>query len=300
MRRVEIFCPSHITGLFTVDGSRNPLRRGSRGVGVTLGRGVRTWVEAEPSAGWKVEVRGIGAQIRGEVSKRVVELLKPKILQPHHVHITHRFEVPVGAGYGASGAGALGVALGLNEALNLGLTPLEAANLAHLAEIECKTGLGSVLAETFGGFSLRVRARAPSFGLVKKFQAEGWLVASLCWGSLPTRGVLSNQRFRRLIRRVGEAFLEKFEGNPTVEGFLEASRGFSEALGLESFRVKQALRLLNSEGFQASMNMLGEAVFTLIRVEELPRFQAVLSHPIFRGSRLTLSEVSEEGVRVEG
>ncbi len=301
MRKAKVFSPAHITGVFTVEDSLNPLRKGSRGVGVTLSRGVWTELEAEPSSRWKVEVKGVGAKIKGEVSRKVIEILKPKIRQPYHVRVIHRFEVPVGAGYGASGGGALGVALALNETLNLGLHQLESANVAHLAEVECGTGLGTVLAETHGGFSLRVRGGAPSFGTVRKFGAEGFRVVSLCWGGLPTCSVLSNPNLRGFIRWVGEGCLEKFAGNPTVEGFLEASRGFSEALGLLTPRVKAALGFLASRGFHGfSMNMLGEAVFTLVQEEELPRLLKTLSHPLFEDCRLTVSEVSREGVRVEG
>ncbi|MHC1586225.1 MAG: GHMP family kinase ATP-binding protein, partial [Candidatus Hecatellaceae archaeon] len=143
MKVVKAFSPAHITGIFAVERGLNPLTTGSRGVGVTLTKGVRTELKAEPSTRWKVSVKGFGAEIEGEVSRRVVELLASKAPKPYHVEIVHRFEVPVGAGYGASGAGALGVALTLNEALNLGLTPLEAANTAHVAEVECMTGLGT-------------------------------------------------------------------------------------------------------------------------------------------------------------
>jgi len=300
MRKVKVFSPAHITSIFTVEDNSDPLRKGSRGVGVTLNRGVWTELEVEPSSRWRVNVRGLGSKIKGEVSRKVVEILKPKISKPYHVHITHRFEVPVGAGYGTSGGGSLGVALALNETLNLDLSLLEAANIAHLAEVECMTGLGTVLAETYGGFSLRVKAGAPSLGVVKKFKAEGFRVVSLCWGSLPTHGVLSNPALKGFIKRVGEGCLEKFAGNPTVEGFLEVSKDFSETLGLPSQKVREALSFLTLKGFKDfSMNMLGEAVFTLIQEEELPRLLKALNHPLFEDCQLTVSKISGKGVRFE-
>jgi len=300
MKTFKAFSPAHITGVFQVKDSPNPLEKGSRGVGVTLEKGVYTELKVERSDRWKVTVRSVGARVKGEVSRKVVELLSSKVSTPHRVEIFHRFEVPVGAGYGASGAGALGVALAFDEALNLGLSPLEAANVAHVAEVCCGTGLGTVSAETWGGLVFRVKAGAPSLGVVKKIRADGLKVVSLCWGSLPTTSLLSNPQFTGFIREVGGGFLEKFEGNPTVEGFLEVSKGFSETLQLYSPRVRRALRLLEADGrWNFPLNMFGEAVFTLVEEEEVPRILRRLEHPVFQNCRVTVSGVSEHGARVE-
>jgi len=234
MRTVKIFCPAHITGLFTVEERSNPLFKGSRGVGVTLSNGVHTEVKVEPSSTWKIRVRSLGARIRGEVSRRVVELLKGRMPQPFHIEIVHRFDVPVGSGYGASGAGALGVAIGLNEALGLGLSWSEAAAFAHLAETQCGTGLGSVLAEYHGGLGFRVRAGAPGIGLVKKINSEGLWVASACWGPIPTKKLLLNCEALNRIRRVGEKLLRVFQARPSAETFLNLSKTFTSRLGVES------------------------------------------------------------------
>ena len=72
-------------------------------------------------------------------------------MENFEIIVEHHVEVPLGAGFGTSGAAALSLALALNEALSLGLSKIEAAQLAHVAEVECKTGLGTVIAETFGG-----------------------------------------------------------------------------------------------------------------------------------------------------
>ena len=82
----------------------------------------------------------------------IVNKLNKKIA----IIIKHTFDLPIGAGYGSSGAGALGIALGLNKILDLGLEDLEAAKYAHIAEVENHTGLGTAGGQFIGGFTLSI------------------------------------------------------------------------------------------------------------------------------------------------
>ena len=53
---------------------------------------------------------------------------------------------------GCSAAVALSLSIALNDALECELSKIEVAQIAHNVEIECKTGLGDVLAAYHGGF----------------------------------------------------------------------------------------------------------------------------------------------------
>ena len=81
-----------------------------------------------------------------------------------NVDISHASKFPMGRGYGTSGAGALGLSLALNEVMGLSLADIEAAQIAHLSEIACKTGLGTVLSAFSGGMTLRTKPGAPGVG----------------------------------------------------------------------------------------------------------------------------------------
>ncbi|MEM3755191.1 MAG: GHMP kinase, partial [Candidatus Bathyarchaeia archaeon] len=60
------------------------------------------------------------------------------------ITIKHDIGVPIGAGFGTSGAGALTTCLALSKAFGLNLSINDLGMIAHRAEIECKTGLGTV------------------------------------------------------------------------------------------------------------------------------------------------------------
>jgi len=96
-------------------------------------------------------------------------------MRKFEIIIKHSINVPIGAGFGTSGAAALSLALALNEVFDLGMSKIEAAQLAHIAEVECKTGLGTVAAETFGGLEIRVKP-----GWNRKGKAHTYLEGLRC------------------------------------------------------------------------------------------------------------------------
>ena len=65
-------------------------------------------------------------------------------------------------GFGTSAGGALTTGLAVKEAIELPLTYNQIGKIAHVAEIQCQTGLGTVSSLTFsGGCVLVVEAGAP-------------------------------------------------------------------------------------------------------------------------------------------
>jgi pantoate kinase len=59
--------------------------------------------------------------------------------------------VPVGYGFGASGAATLATVLAANETVDLGKTREELLEIAHRAEVKAGTGLGDVFIQACGG-----------------------------------------------------------------------------------------------------------------------------------------------------
>ena len=89
------------------------------------------------------------------------------------MNIEHEISIPVGYGLGSSSAVALSLSLALDQALNTKLDKNTIGQIAHNAEVNCKTGLGDVLASFHGGFEIRVKPGAPGIGTVtKKFLTD--------------------------------------------------------------------------------------------------------------------------------
>ena len=140
MKEAKAFAPCHITGFFQIlDQPANPLYAGSRGAGVSLSQGVETTVRVRKAVKGSLQVKiNDSASTSAEVSKHVVDafLSRFKEMENFEIIVKHHVEVPIGAGFGTSGAGALSLALALNDVFGLGMSRMEAAQMAHVAEVE--------------------------------------------------------------------------------------------------------------------------------------------------------------------
>jgi pantoate kinase len=302
MWKAKAFAPCHITGVFQIfDQQRDALDAGSRGAGVSLSRGIETTVEASRAPHGSVQVRVKGsAPDSAHVSKHVINIFSARFpdIRNYDISVEHCVSVPIGAGLGTSGAGALSLALALNEALSFGLSKIEAAQIAHTAEVECRTGLGTVIAETCGGLEIRVNAGAPGVGKIERLRvADGIYVAVLVFGPLSTRKYLTDESTRERINEFGGKMVDKLIETPIAEEFMRLSRQFAEHVGLFTERVRQVLEATDKTGVVCSMPMFGESVFTLAKPRDLEKVLQVFRNNSSSGQIIT-SDVDQQGARL--
>jgi pantoate kinase len=212
------------------------------------------------------------------------------------IDISHKSRVPTGRGYGTSGAGALSLSLALNHAMSLSLSDAEAAQIAHLCEIECKSGLGTVASVFSGGLTVRTVPGAPGIGKVRKLSlSPSFRIVSAGFGPISTRLVLSNLSLKEHINACGRAFVEKFLQDSSHSNFMTLSRKFSSCVGLMSSRLTRVMNSLDSFGFESSMMMLGESLFCLLPRDKVSHVEAIL-----RSQKLApaTSKVARSGARL--
>ncbi len=203
--------------------------------------------------------------IDAPVTRTVVERLLSQHNRNMKVRVQHESALPIGVGFGASGAGALGTAISLGHILNNDLTVEEAARYAHYAEVTNHTGLGDVLAQVAGGFEIRLRPGAPGIGEIMNMSSSNMPHVVLAGAAgLETRNFLTDTSWRARINSFGGALIKRVVSNPTVETFVACSREFANETGLMTERVESALEDLSSRGLgDSSMVMLGDSVFCL-------------------------------------
>jgi pantoate kinase len=261
--RAEAFVPGHITGFFEAFLTGDALTSGSRGAGVVLSKGVLTRVEVRRASEPSMVVELNGESCECGVSERVARALLRRCGSGYALKISHSTRLPVMQGFGTSAAGALGTAIALNEALGLGMSAVELGRIAHCAEVECRTGLGDVIAQLTGGLVVRTRAGAPGIGEVRKFYSSSELVVFLVGKGVSTREVLSSPEKLERINRTAQSCLEELLKAPNPERFLSLSKKFALETGLARGKVREAIQELEDCGIEASMAMLGDAVFVL-------------------------------------
>ena len=300
MKEAVSFSPGHITGLFKIcDQPSNPLKQGSLGSGVSISKGVTSRVQIERAKKMSCEIKINNEVETAKVSKHVLDTFLSQVDENYNILINHEVEIPIGSGLGSSGAGALSLSLALNEVFELGLSRIEAAQIAHIAEVNCKTGLGTVIAETYGGLEIRVKPGAPGVGELMQIPLDGdYCVAYLNLGTLFTDKILIDNVLRKQINEFGEKFLHKLVLSPTPHKFMEMSRSFAERIGLLSERMKQILKETDEKGYQCSMAMFGELIFALIERDSVKGLLNIFNKHRKGESNMNVVEIDCKGARL--
>ena len=244
------FVPGHVTGLFSIHRTDDPRTTGSRGAGLTLADGVT--VRLTPSDETVVRLEGKRTAVDA------VDLVLDAMDRTASVDV--RTELPLGAGFGISGAATLGTALAANAAFDCGRSENDLVRLAHVAEVEAGTGLGDVVAQARGGVPIRQEPGAPPAGTLDGLPAVAD-VEYLHLGDLSTPDVLADRPDR--ITSAGTEALEALRQRPTLDRFMAASRSFVEDVGLLTEDLRSIVEDVEASGGTASMAMIGRTVFAL-------------------------------------
>lgn len=215
------------------------------------------------------------------------------------VVIKHSVSVPIGAGFGTSAGGALGTGFALCKALGINMTYRQIGRIAHVAEIKCKTGLGTVGPLLLGGCILTVEPGAPGIALIERLPiSEEHRIVAGVFKPMPTREVLSSAEKREAVNRWGRKTVDKILAEPSLENFMRASKDFAIKTGFATKRVMQLIKDAEKAGaVGAAQNMVGEAVHALVlkdKVENvvevfkkvLPKEKILVAKIDFRGAHL--------------
>ncbi|MFW5987691.1 MAG: pantoate kinase [Methanohalophilus sp.] len=255
---VTCFAPGHITGFFAIHENDDPALKGTTGCGIVLNRGVTAKVcVGSDITGTEIFLNGSRKQ--SSVSSHLVASLS---CEP--VRIESHADIPVGCGFGASGAGALATSYCLNDLFSLGLTQNEIVEAAHIAEVVGGGGLGDVEAQAYGGPVIRKRpAPITKGGLLDRIVSPSFSVHCVALGKLSTKTTLADSSVTGKINIAGKTAMKNLLQSPTIEEFMRQSRSFSFDLGLLSKDAEDIIEAVESVGGFASQAMLGDAVFAV-------------------------------------
>lgn len=166
------------------------------------------------------------------------------------------FEIPLGAGFGGSGAATLATAIAANGTFELDQPRSVLLEAAHRAEVAAGTGLGDVFVQASGGlvWSVGTGDSRESAPLTDRIEYDSF-------GPIATSEVLADANTVDRIRTVGNRTVSQLPDRPTMREFAELSWAFARETGLVTDRVAEAVDRVHAAGGRASMSMLGESVF---------------------------------------
>jgi len=307
VKGARAFSPAGISSFFQIcdtEPNGKPItnleRVGARGGGFGLKKGVFTEVSVAKSKTKRIEIFINGKHApEAETTRAVVDMVLGRVDQPYSVEVRHRVEVPIGAGFGTSAAGAVGTALALCKAVNLNLTCRDIGRIAHVAEVKCKTGLGTVSGIMFGGCVLVLEPGAPDHGSVDRIPIppDYYIVSGVFQPRLTSKFLKSTKK-RAIINEIGQKTLERVLAEPSLENFLRSCREFAERTGLASKRVIKLMTAAeNSGAIGAAQNMLGEAVHALAERDKVKNVVEAFER-VLPSKKIVVAEVSLSGAQL--
>jgi pantoate kinase len=259
--QAEAFVPGHITGFFEIHlDSSDPLKCGSRGAGFCIDKGARTKVTVDTSDKFNVKeiLNGSELTAEGSTTHRVVKSLLGT--GAYDVAVETIAEVPVSQGLGMSGAGALGTAMALDAALELGSSTETLVAHAHRAEVENRSGLGDVAAQARGGLEVRTAPGGPPFGSIETAAWDEKILLVVLEPPLSTEQIITSTEHRAKLNSLCAELLNKLGMPPEPKLFLELAREFTLKSGLASDLLLEALETV-PKGCGAGMAMLGNTLY---------------------------------------
>ncbi|MBI2134572.1 hypothetical protein HYU09_01145 [Candidatus Woesearchaeota archaeon] len=265
MSSAKAFAPGNISCVFAIRKNKNPAKSGSLGLGFTVDKGVIAAIKREANNKEhnkknKNAVYFNNKKINFPTVDSVIEKLTDE-----KIIVDIKSELPLGSGFGLSGASALAAAYALNKLLKLKKTKKELALIAHISEVENLTGLGDVINQHYGGFLVKYR---PSYMFkAEKLPIKNKTVHYAYFSRLDTKKVISNKKIRSKINKAGLKSLNKIKkldkDDINLKNLIKISKEFTMESGLlKSGNVKNVIKKIENNNGTASMIMLGNAVFS--------------------------------------
>lgn len=253
------FAPGHISGFFEpIYRGHNADRSGSRGSGINVSLGAFSDITVESSVKQNIDIH-----INNKISRAPVTKLAIKRLiedTPITITVNTKLDLPVGQGFGMSSAGALSATTALAKLLKI---PKERAiKTSHYAEVQLGTGLGDVIASSFGGIEIRREAGLPPWGMIEHIPGKYEVVLCVIGEKIDTKKILSDSTKINEISSYGRYCTKKILENPSIENLFSLSQMFALKTGLADKRILKAIKSANHHGM-ASMCMLGNSVFAI-------------------------------------
>lgn len=297
---VVAFCPAHITGFFKAELKEkeecNSL--GSMGAGFSIKDGVTTRIKVsrrtDQMKNFKIQTVGYQSE-KKDISEFIVnEFLKLRNFDDLFLEITHEITIPVGYGLGSSSAVALSLSYALNKILDTRLNEEKIGQIAHKAEVNCKTGLGDVLASYYGGFEIRTKPGAPGIGKVESINAEDISIVMICFSPISTNKFLKERLSQ--INGLGGEMVTKLMKTKDYNHFQEMSLEFAKYVNVMTPRMEQVINKLVTNDIKCGVALFGETIFSMMPEEKEEQVIQILEQ--FPEGIIIKSKLDKIGARI--
>jgi len=258
MKFVRAFAPGNISCIFVIRKGKSPKKTGSLGLGFTINKGVIVTINKLKNNNNSNNIKFNYNKIKFPTVDSVI-----KKLTNEKVFVNIKSELPLGCGFGLSGASAIATGYALNQLFNLEKSNQELALIAHIAEVENGTGLGDVTNQYYGGFLIKYK---PSYMFkVVKLSIKNKKIYYKYFSGIDTKKIISDKNIKNKINSSGIKALNKIKKikNNNLKNLIQLSKEFSiNSKLLNNKKMINIIKKIENNNGNASMIMLGNAVFS--------------------------------------
>src|SRR3989338_5306760 len=293
MQSAKAFAPANLSCIFVIRKTKNPAKSGSLGMGFTVNKGALVAIKKIKYNNKKFNKININNKTEKKLKSNIInknykknknitnqkniiyfnnkEINFPTVdsviekLTNEPVEVKIKTELPLGCGFGLSGASALATAYALNKLFNLKKSRKDLAMAAHIAEVENATGLGDVVNQYYGGFLIKYDS---SYKFkIKKMPINNKKIYCRYFSGISTKKVISNEKIKNKINNSGLSSLNKIKklnkNNLNLNNLIKISKEFAVNSGLlKNKKVIGTIKNIEKNNGNASMIMLGNSVFS--------------------------------------
>lgn len=329
IKTAKAFCPAHVTGFFKAhidsvygdDDNQNVNNNdstihhnniGSTGAGFSLALGVTTRVVAKDkisndkasfppyvitfTKSYEPDIDTYGTE-QMSLSKNVIEKFLKLVKRPNVIiEANHEIAIPIGYGLGSSAAAALSLAYALDDALETHMTKEQIGSIAHAAEIECKTGLGDVLASYYGGFEIRTAPGAPGVGRVQIIKTQNVSITMICLSPISTKQFITEHLSK--INGLGGEMITKLKKSKDYGDFQTMSLEFANYVGVITLRMKEIIKKLHDENIKCGVALFGETIFCMTEADSMAEKRVEQIFRQYDKGMVIKSKIDERGARL--
>lgn len=273
-----VVVPLHVSGIWVPHYAENPLEAGSIGAGLNLS----LYLNATFQTG------SCTMTLNGETP---LSAQAEKICKNTGVSVKTTATAPLTLGRGFGVSAAVLMAHSIAAHLVAGKPLLRALQMAHALEVEHSTGLGDVMAEYTGGFTIRLRPGAPGVGFAYRIipRERVDLLAVELEKSEPTQVMLSRMKPEEY--ELGRTLLRKVVESEDLKTFFECSKTFTSKL----FEYARARRVV--EGLPGVVDYYLKKSALIIWIER-EHVHEVLEELRKRGIKALYATISNIGVTI--
>ena len=295
---MRIIVPGGISALFEPFIVPDPYLCGARGAGIGIENAAIIELNIRESDSLSITNVINGKHIRGGIGEEAVRAFFEVLgIEPKYsVEIRQEIKVPIGAGFGTSAASALGIIILLSYSLDVPLTLVEAGDIAHIAEIRARSGLGTVSGLVFlGDIVIVSKPGAPSHCLIDRIPLplDDIYVVLASKGKVETAKALADEKLLERAKTFGKIAVDNLIKKPTLKNFFRTAKFFAEKTGLITKEIFTLIRKLENTAIGSAQAMIGDSIFALAYrddveevkkiIEETMKTEAIVLKPVRSG-----------------